>query len=93
MTGIRFQIPDELEKKFRVAAMKRFGYGKGSLSLAAEDAIRKWIASMSSKTIEFVGDPVEAIEGLLADVELDSVELQHLARKIWIGGVLRDVSR
>jgi hypothetical protein len=30
------------------------------------------------------GRPVKAIEGLLADAQIDSVYLQHLAGKIWV---------
>jgi len=73
--------------------MKRFGYGKGSISQAAQEAIRKWLASeLTSEGAQFEGDPVKAIEGLLADIEMDSVELQHLAGKIWVRKVLADVS-
>ena len=42
MAGLRVQLSDELEKLFRKIAMKRFGYGRGSLSRAAEEAIRRW---------------------------------------------------
>jgi len=90
VAGIRIQLPDDLERLFREMAMKRFGYGKGSISQAAEVAIRRWLASQV-KLREFEGDPVKAIEGLLADVQIDSVELQHLAGKIWVRKVLGDV--
>ena len=92
MDGIRLQVKEELEKKFREAAMKRFGYRKGSLSQAAEEALQKWLAFISVEDFVFKGDPVEALEGLLADVDLDSVELQHLVAKKWSGGVLANVS-
>jgi len=91
MAGLRFQVKEELEKKFREAAMKRFGYGKGALSRAAEEALQKWLASISMEEV-FKGDPVKAIEGLLADVNLDSVELQHLVKKMWMSKVPSDVS-
>lgn len=83
MASIRVKISDETERKFREAAMKRFGYGKGSLSLAAEEAFSQWVASIEK--VEFKGNPVEAIEGLLADLRVDSVELQHLAAELWAG--------
>lgn len=88
MAGIHFQLTDELERKFREAAMKRFGYGKGALSRAAEEAIREWLASISGEEVTFEGDPVEAIDGLLADLDMDSVELQHLVKKVRMGEVL-----
>jgi hypothetical protein len=92
MAGLRFQVKEELERKFREAAMKRFGYRKGALSRAAEEALQKWLASISMEEEVFRGDPVKAIEGLLADVNLDSVELQHLVKKMWTSKVPTDVS-
>lgn len=93
MAGLRIQLPKELERLFREAAMKRFGYGKGSISQAAQEAIRKWLRTeLPLESGEFEGDPVGAIEGLLADIEMDSVELQHLAGKIWVRKVLANVS-
>lgn len=86
MAGIRVQLPDDLEKKFRETAMKCFGYGKGALSKAAEEAFRNWITSAGKEKLKFKGDPVKAIEGMLKDVDLDSVELQHAAKKMWVRG-------
>jgi len=93
MAGLRIQLTDKLEKLFRKMAMKRYGYGRGSLSRAAEEAIQRWVAfQLQTEKKEFEGDPVKAIEGLLADVHVDSVELQHLAGKIWVRKVLGNVS-
>ena len=72
-------------------AMRRFGFGKGSLSKAAEEAFLMWI-SMVDQTLGSSGDPVEAIDGLLADVEIDSVRLQHEAGKFWTLRVAENVS-
>ena len=36
-------VPDDTNKKFRELSMKRFGYGKGSLSKALEEALHDWI--------------------------------------------------
>ena len=83
MAGIRVKLGDETEEKFRRAAMRRFGYGKGALSLAAEEAIEGWLASLEGGTFE--GNPVKAIEGLLSDLDVDSVELQHLSTEMWAG--------
>ena len=93
MAGLRIQLSDELEKLFRKVAMKRYGYGRCSLSRAAEEAIRGWVGfQLQAEKKEFEGDPVKAIEGLLADVHIDSVKLQHLAGKIWVRKILDDVS-
>ncbi len=43
MTEIRGVISRDAEEKFRQLAMKRFGYGKGSISKALEEALNDWI--------------------------------------------------
>ena len=47
---IRGVVEKETEERFRRLAMKRFGYGKGSLSKALEAALRQWIQAS-----DFVG--------------------------------------
>ena len=89
--SLRVQINQKLERKFREVAMRRFGYGKGALSRAAEEAIMKWVSTVEEENLSFEGDPVEAIDGLLSDINIDSVELQHEARKIWALKVLKNV--
>ena len=81
--SLRVQINSKLEQKFREAAMKRFGYAKGALSKAAEEAIQNWISALENETINFEDDPVKAIEGLLKDVDINSVTLQHETQKLW----------
>lgn len=90
MGGLRVQIKDDIERRFREAAMRRFGYMKGALSKAAEEALLKWLSSIG-ETAPFEGDPVEAIDGLLADVDVDAVELQHAARELWLKRILGHV--
>ena len=40
---IRGVVANEAELRFRQLAMKKFGYGKGSLSKALEEALNVWI--------------------------------------------------
>jgi phage-related protein len=89
--SLRVQIDPRLEQKFRELAMKRFGYGKGALSKAAEEAILKWLSTTEKEPMTFEGDPVKAIEGLLKDVNVDSVTLQHETQKLWAKKVLTHV--
>ena len=89
--SLRVQINPKVEEKFREAAMKRFGYGKGALSKAAEEAILKWLSTTEKEPSKFEGDPVKAIEGLLKDVNVDSVTLQHETQKVWAKKVLTHV--
>ena len=87
---MKVQIDEEIERKFRELAMRKFGFGKGSLSKAAEEAFLMWISAVK-RALEFDGDPVEAIDGLLSDVKVDSVKLQHEARKLWASRVVENV--
>jgi hypothetical protein len=89
--SLRVQIDPKLEQKFRETAMKKFGYGKGALSKAAEEAIVNWVSTEGEKPI-FEGDPVKAIEGLLKDLNVDSVKLQHETQKVWAKKVLEHAS-
>jgi len=89
--SLRVQIDPRLEQKFRELAMKRFGYGKGALSKAAEEPILKWLSTTEKEPMTFEGDPVKAIEGLLKDVNVDSVTLQHETQKLWAKKVLTHV--
>ena len=89
--GIRLQIRKEFEARFGENAMRRFGFSKGSLSRAAEEAIEKWLVTVEE--VKFDGDPVAAIDGLLSDIKLASVKLQHRISKMWTETVAKDVSR
>jgi len=40
---IRGVVSGAVEQKFRMLAMEKFGYGKGSLSRALEEALSLWI--------------------------------------------------
>lgn len=81
---IRAKINEKLERRFRELAMKRFGYGKGALKKAAEEAILMWVSTVELEEIKFEGDPVEAIDGLLSEIKINSVELQHKIREMWM---------
>jgi len=81
LMALRFNVDEELENTFREAAMRKFGFTKGALSQAAEEAIRLWLASTSRG--KFEGDPLQAIDGILSNIKMDSVKMQHLATKLW----------
>ena len=88
---MRVNIGEKLEKRFRELAMKKFGYGKGALSKAAQEAILRWVSQMETQEeLMFEGDPVEAIDGLLAGIDVEAVDLQHKATDLWRLKVLRN---
>lgn len=43
MGEIRGVITEKLEQKFRMFAMQKFGYRKGSISKALREALHDWI--------------------------------------------------
>jgi len=86
MAGLRLQVRDDLEKRFRETAMSRFGFGKGALTRAAEQAFERWV-STAKENVRFEGDPVKAIDGILVGMKLSSVELQHSVRRAWAAKV------
>ena len=88
--SLRVQIDKKLEHRFRELAMRRFGYSKGSLSRAAEEALTNWVSTQENEEPEFQGDPVEAIDGLLSGIDIDSVELQHETKHIWMRQELKN---
>lgn len=40
--SLRVELGEELEKKFRELAMKRYGYSKGAIKKATETALKRW---------------------------------------------------
>jgi hypothetical protein len=45
MGRISVDIPNELEKQFRLKTVEKFGGKKGDLSRAFEEAVKTWIAT------------------------------------------------
>ena len=43
MAQMKSYIPDGTDKKLRIQAMVRFGYGRGSISKAVEEALMQWL--------------------------------------------------
>jgi hypothetical protein len=42
MAELKVYLSEELDKRFRMLAMSLYGYGRGSLSEAAVEALTKW---------------------------------------------------
>lgn len=84
MKSLKIYLNEEIEKRFRKVAMEIYGYGRGSISKAAENAIKKWILENEKllEEIEIPDNPVKAIRGMLKNVKKSGVELQHEARSI-----------
>lgn len=82
--SLKVYVSDEVERKFREAAMRLYGYGRGSLSIASERALLDWASRVSQAmpAPDSIEDPVASIYGLLSHVKRKGVELQHEAMRI-----------
>jgi hypothetical protein len=84
LAAIKVYISDDVDRKFRETAMKLYGYGKGSLSIASEKALSQWVSRMGDvvEIVDTIEDPLDAISGLLKDVDTNGVDLQHSVDEI-----------
>ncbi len=82
---LKLNLSAEVESDFREMAMKTYGYKKGSISKALEKALFDWTIHQKAfaKELKEIGDPIDAIEGMLSDVKMTSVELQHKMVEMW----------
>lgn len=77
MSLIKGVIPSDVEKKFRKKAMEKFGYGKGAISKALEEALRRWI--------EVEGpDDEERVNNAAYEAMKEEVERKHLGKFVAI---------
>jgi len=76
MGQLKVIIPDDVEQAFRKAAMRRFGYQRGSMSEAAKEAMHQWAANHESLSKEASWN---SLVGILKHVKKTSVQLQHEA--------------
>jgi hypothetical protein len=90
MADLKVYIPDDLEQQFKKASMETYGYGRGSISKAATEALQKWTAERETVLREFQSprEPVKALRGMLKHVRRTSVQLQHEAKKIRLSRAL-----
>ncbi len=68
MAETKIYIDDAVDSRLREEAMERFGYGRGSISSAVEEAIVQWLAkrSMIKKGIKRILDEARSDENVLA---------------------------
>jgi len=52
MAELKVYLSEELVKRFRMLAMSVFGYGRGSLSEAAVDALTKWCEEHEARKLD-----------------------------------------
>ena len=81
---LKVEINKDIEQKFRERAMRKFGYRKGALQKATEEALGSW-EDFRSNSIPMVDDPFKLVEGILSHLKgkKTSVQLQHEAMDLW----------
>ena len=81
---IKVEFPKELEHTFREFAMRKYGFSKGSIKKASEEAINDWVETQANDMPK-VHDPIALLDGMLKHLKgkMTSVELQHEARRLW----------
>ena len=52
MAELKVYLSDELDKRFRMLAMSVHGYGRGSLSEAAVEALTRWCEEHEARMLE-----------------------------------------
>jgi len=84
MGELKIYLSEELKKEFKKRSMETFGYGRGSISKAAEEAIQRWTSERQRLVQDSVPvkESVRVLRGMLKHVKEPSVELQHQAGKM-----------
>jgi predicted nucleotidyltransferase len=77
MAETKIYIPDSLDAQLRETAMKRFGYGRGSISRAVETAIVQWLAQE------------DAIRGALDSIVSEAKKDSNVVSVLLFGGYAR----
>jgi hypothetical protein len=85
MAELKIYLTDSLSEKFRQIAMSVFGYGRGSLSKAAEEALAKWCSLHERPTVQEKesGLPQTALVNVSKEAEshLDPDERENAGQK------------
>ncbi len=81
---LKVEFEKEFERKFRELAMKKYGYSRGAIKKASEEAIEIWI-EMENRDLPKIERPVKNIRGIMKNLKgkYTSVELQHETIKLW----------
>ena len=84
MGELKVVLDEDLLRMFKERAYRIFGYKKGSIKEAVELALRDFVGRVD--VMEEEGEGISRIRGLLKGLGLSSVELQHEASGLWLGG-------
>ncbi len=82
---LKVRFEKNLEQKFRELAMHRYGFSRGAIKKASEEAIKKWVKEGTTE-LPKAKDSIKEIRGIMKHLKgkYSSVELQHEAVKLWV---------
>jgi hypothetical protein len=85
LVELKIYLTNELNERFRKVAMSVFGYGRGSLSKAAEEALAKWCREHSdspkpAETAKLEAGQLEASQVRINPDERQPVRSDQLER-------------
>ena len=76
MAELKIYLPNDLNSRFRKIAMSVFGYGRGSLSKAAQEALEKWCAGHRDESVP-TSRKVDALQSEGAPLRVNPDERQQ----------------
>lgn len=76
METLRAQVKPEKAQLVKKIAMEQFGYEKGAISFAINEALDEWLRrkKTATKRVDW-----NKLRGALSNVKMTAVELQHAA--------------
>jgi hypothetical protein len=87
MAELKIYLSDSLNEKFRRIAMRVYGYGRGSLSRAAEEALAKWCSVHEQPNVreKAAGHGEAALVSVSKEAEshVDPDERQNVGQGPW----------
>lgn len=78
MTEIKIYLPNDLNSRFRRIAMGVFGYGRGSLSKAAQQALEKWCAAHDDE-VSPTSRKVDSLQSEVTSLRVNPDERQEVS--------------
>ncbi|MBI5392395.1 hypothetical protein HZA96_00875 [Candidatus Woesearchaeota archaeon] len=83
---LKLELQSENERKFRELAMRKYGFSRGAIKKAGEEALKRWIKQEDRGTLPRKDrDPLKSLYGAMKHLhgKKTSVQLQHEALQLW----------
>ncbi len=81
MVELKIYLTNDLNERFRKIAMNTFGYGRGSLSKAAEEALTRWCSEHAEPSKQTGPAKTEAGQTETSSIRIDPDERQSSSQE------------